>query len=164
MSSQHSPNHLFTFGYEGCSVEHFVMRLREEKIGQVIDVRELPLSRKKGFSKQAIRKILTDSGLQYIHMPRLGCPKPVRDQYRQDGDWARYTQDFLAYLATQKDALRELAQSAKTISSALICYEADPAQCHRTYVARAAGAYGAPPVMHLSFKTSWPDQHLARAA
>jgi uncharacterized protein (DUF488 family) len=164
MSSRQHANHLFTFGYEGCGIDDFVMRLRAEKVRQVIDVRELPLSRKKGFSKQALRQILAENGLQYVHVPQLGCPKPVRDQYRRDGDWARYTKDFLAYLTTQIDALRLLAQDAKINPSALMCFEADPAQCHRTYVARAATQYGAPPVMHLSLKTSWLDQHLAQAA
>jgi len=53
---------------------------------------------------------------------------------REDGDVARYWKDFNAHLATQHALLDELAA---TLSGhiALLCYERDPAQCHRSAVA-----------------------------
>lgn len=46
---------LFTFGYEGLTIEAFIARLNEAGVRTIIDVRELPLSRKKGFSKGSVR-------------------------------------------------------------------------------------------------------------
>jgi uncharacterized protein (DUF488 family) len=126
-------HYLSTFGYEGLTIEAFVQRLQAAKVNLIVDVRELPLSRKKGFSKNAFREYLVASGIAYEHRPALGCPRPIRDQYRSDADWAVYTRGFLAYLRSQKEELRALADVASAIRACLVCYEADPAMCHRSY-------------------------------
>ena len=159
-----SPSHLFTFGYEGLDFDAFITRLREAQIRAIVDVRELPLSRKKGFSKTALRDQLAVAGIVYYHVPALGCPRLIRNQYRADGDWARYTKDFLAYLQTQDVAVRELAQRSRANAVCLLCFEADYSMCHRTYVAHAAQRLGAPPVKHLTAKTTFPDQPFRAAA
>jgi uncharacterized protein (DUF488 family) len=76
---------LFTFGNEGLTIEAFVNRLRDARAALIVDVRELPLSRKKGFSKAAFHEALAEAGIAYTHVPALGCPKAIRDQYRADG-------------------------------------------------------------------------------
>jgi uncharacterized protein (DUF488 family) len=156
--------HLFTFGYEGLDIEAFVARLQAMKVHSVVDVRELPLSRKKGFSKTAFCEHLQRAGIAYLHVPALGCPKPIRNRYREGGDWQRYSKDFLAYLKTQRETLQELAKIARATSSCLVCYEADHARCHRTYVARAAYQLGAPDVEHLTVRTATPDLPLRLVA
>lgn len=40
---------LYTAGYEGLSINAFIARLKQAGIDKVLDVREYPLSRKKGF-------------------------------------------------------------------------------------------------------------------
>ena len=140
------------------------MRLRETRIYLVADVRELPLSRKKGFSKTSLREQLAAAGIGYNHLPSLGCPKGIRNQYRCDGDWTRYTRDFLAYLETQSATVRELAQISRATTACLMCFEADNSMCHRTYVARAAKRFGAPTIKHLLAKTELLDQPLLTAA
>ena len=141
---------LFTLGYEGITVEQFIARARAAGVRLVIDVRELPLSRKRGFSKTAFRQALADGSIAYAHMPALGCPKAVRDRYRSDGDWAAYTRAFLRHLKSQSMTVSELARISKATPSCLVCFEADFALCHRTYVARAARDAGAPSIVHLS--------------
>ena len=149
---------LFTFGYEGLSIDDFIARLKEAKVEMIVDVRELPLSRKKGFSKTAFREALSTAGIAYQHILDLGCPKNIRDQYRLSGDWITYTRGFLAHLDTKKAEVRSLAAAARSSQLCLVCYEADHNFCHRTYVARAARAAGAPVVQHLSAKTVLSDQ------
>lgn len=151
-------SHLYTFGYEGLDIAAFIARLRQIQVSMVVDVRELPLSRKQGFSKTALRAYLAAAAIGYVHTPALGCPKKIRDQYRDDGDWARYTRDFLAYLRTQDASLQALAQESRAATACLICFEADYAVCHRTYVARAARRLGAPAVKHIGAKTAFLDQ------
>lgn len=155
---------LYTFGYEGLTIDAFVARLKESGVKTIIDVRELPLSRKKGFSKTAFSTALHGAGIAYAHMPALGCPKPTRDAYRADGNWSAYTKRFLAYLATQGEAVAELAKIARATSACLVCYEADFNFCHRSMVARAVAQTGGPRVMHLNAKTTIPELPAKAAA
>jgi uncharacterized protein (DUF488 family) len=148
------PKHLYTTSYEGQSIDGFLERLRQTGVRTLVDVRELPLSRKAGFSKRALAEALTVEGIAYAHMPQLGCPKSIRDRYKADGNWARYTLDFDKYLATQTAAVTELAHIAGATTTALLCFEADFNRCHRTFVARAAAAAGAPSVAHITARTT----------
>ena len=159
-----SSPHLYTFGYEGLNLESFIARLHHVGIRTVVDVRELPLSRKRGFSKTSFGAALAASGIAYLHAPTLGCPRPIRDQYKRDGSWARYTSEFLRHLATQRAAVDELAKLARATPTCLVCFEADFNYCHRTFVARAARAAGAPSVMHLGAKTTCSDSGLRAVA
>jgi uncharacterized protein (DUF488 family) len=156
--------YLYTFGYEGLSVETYIDRLMQEGVRAIVDVRELPLSRKKGFSKNSLREALALKGIDYIHAPPLGCPKDIRDKYRQDSDWQLYTRGYLAHLKAQDASVRELARISRTTTACLICFEADFSTCHRTYVARAAHLLGAPAVKHLTAKKDYLDQVLRVAA
>ena len=78
---------IYTAGYEGLSIDAFIARLKQAQIDKVLDVREYPLSRKPGFSKKAFAQCLADAGIAYEHSPPLGCPKPIRNRYKVDGDW-----------------------------------------------------------------------------
>lgn len=148
---------MFTFGYEGLSIDEFIVRLKDVQVSLVVDVRELPLSRKKGFSKNSLREHLAASGIGYEHRPTLGCPKPVREQYRADGDWTAYTQKFLIHLAKVNNEVRNLLVTARNHRVSLMCFEADFETCHRTYVARAVRAAGGPAVQHLTARTVVSD-------
>ena len=158
------PSTLFTLGYEGLAIDAFIERLVAAQVKTVVDVRELPLSRKKGFSKKSFSAALAAHGIAYQHVPALGCPKPVRNQYKLDGNWQTYTRDFLAYVATQEAPIQELVKTSRATTACLVCFEADFAMCHRTYVARAARQHGGPSVMHLTAKTALPDLGFQQAA
>lgn len=159
-----SAHHLFTFGYEGLDISTFIARAQAVGVKTVVDVRELPLSRKKGFSKSSFREALAEAGIAYAHMPALGCPKAVRKRYKAGGSWATYTRGFLAYLATQQTTVSELVKIANATTACLVCFEADFTMCHRTYVARVAREHGGPAVTHLTSKTSFPDAARQAAA
>lgn len=49
---------VYTSGYEGKTIDGFVRQLKEHGIALLVDIRELPLSRKPGFSKSAIQAAL----------------------------------------------------------------------------------------------------------
>jgi len=150
---------LYTIGYEGLSIDAFMSLLRENDIETVVDVRELPLSRKPGFSKKTLENLLNLSGREYVHMVDLGCPKPIRDRYRIDADWKRYTVGFLKYLDTQQDVIAELSTLAASSNCALLCYEADYNFCHRSMVANAVKQFARFHVKHIqatNVKTARP--------
>ena len=140
---------IYTVGYEGLDIDSFLSLLAENDIETVVDVREMPLSRKPGFSKKSLANVLNLSGREYVHMVDLGCPKLVRDRYREDGNWKRYTDGFMKHLKTQDDAIAELSALAATSNCALLCYEADPNYCHRSMVASAVKDYCGARVTHI---------------
>jgi uncharacterized protein (DUF488 family) len=155
---------LFTFGYEGLSIGAFISRLKAAGVRTVFDIRQLPLSRKKGFSKTAFGIALHDAGIVYAHLPIFGCPRPIRDRYKIDQNWKAYEKAFDAYLGEQSDAVAELARLAAKTTACLVCFEADFRLCHRSLVARATARVGGPRVTHLSAKTEIVELTIRAAA
>lgn len=131
---------LMTIGYEGLTSQQFFGILRVHRVETLIDVRELPISRKPGFSKKVLAQASADYNLHYVHMPALGCPRDIRHEYRAAGDWARYTRRFKVYLATQQVAIDLLLETVQRQQCCLMCFEADPDFCHRSFVAAKAAA------------------------
>jgi uncharacterized protein (DUF488 family) len=126
---------LMTIGYEGLSRAEFFGRLERCRVTMLVDIRELPISRKPGFAKAALEAAVVKRGLKYAHLVELGCPRDVRHDYRADGDWARYTKRFRAYLEGQTEALEKLVGWMREERCCLLCYEEDYNFCHRSYVA-----------------------------
>jgi uncharacterized protein (DUF488 family) len=128
---------LATIGYEGFSISNFFTTLLNNHIETLIDIRELPLSRKPGFSKGALANQAANFNIHYIHLGVLGCPRNIRQEYRKDGNWERYTQYFLDYLGDQDREIERLLNIITSEVSCLLCFEANPYRCHRFYVANA---------------------------
>ena len=128
---------VFTIGYEGITPERFIELLELREVEKLVDVRDLPLSRRKGFSKTPLAEACRSNGIDYRHAGELGCPPEIRNAYRLDGNWQSYTKRFLAHLNQQDDAIAELAVEVLEQPTALVCFEADFNFCHRLYVARA---------------------------
>lgn len=126
---------IYTIGYEGIDIDDFLYLLEKHNIETLIDIRELPLSRKQGFSKNSLSNHLNLKGFEYIHLPKFGCPKPIRNQYKLDNNWQSYKQAFTKYIQTQNEELLNLANLANSSNCALFCFEADFNFCHRSLVA-----------------------------
>lgn len=125
-----------TIGYEGSTIEHFIAALRHAEIDVLIDVRELPLSRKKGFSKNQLAEILAKADIEYVHLRGLGDPKDGRNAARA-GNYGLFQTIFGRHMKT-KVALRDLDIAAELVSSrraCLMCFECNHARCHRSIVA-----------------------------
>jgi len=140
---------VFTIGYEGLTIDAFLALLAGYGVETVVDIRELPLSRKRGFSKNALAQQLAATGHKYVHMAALGCPRPVRNAYRSHGDWSLYTHGFLKHLHTQGAAVVELAKLAADSNCALLCYEANHNFCHRSLVADAVAKHSGAGIQHI---------------
>jgi uncharacterized protein (DUF488 family) len=144
-------------GYEGQTIDDFVRRLRDVSITTVIDVRELPLSRKRGFSKRALAAVLEARQIGYLHLPALGCPKSIRDRLKDDGDWQSYVRAFGAHLEKQDALVAKVVEMARAETCALLCFEADFNRCHRSLVARKVAAEGGPSIAHVTARATIPD-------
>jgi uncharacterized protein (DUF488 family) len=126
---------LMTIGYEGLSTRDFFDVLKRCRVSMIVDVRELPISRKPGFAKSALSAALGKHDIKYQHLVELGCPRDVRHDYREDEDWARYTRRFKAYMETQDEAVERLIDWVREERCCLLCYEEDYNFCHRSYIA-----------------------------
>jgi uncharacterized protein (DUF488 family) len=130
---------IFTIGYEGATVPEFVAALGQAGVERVIDVRALPLSRRPGFSKTALRGALADAGIDYVHLKALGTPADGRAAARA----GRHAELERIY-AGQLELPEAMAQAAQMLAladekpSALLCMEREPAHCHRTLLLNAA--------------------------
>lgn len=128
---------LTTIGYEGLDVQTFLNILKQNQVSKLVDIRELPLSRKRGFSKSALAHHTESVGIGYVHFPELGAPRSIRHEYREDEDWFRFSDRYKTYLRTQQDSLYKLADMITQEICCLMCFEADYLKCHRRYVASA---------------------------
>lgn len=126
---------LMTIGYEALTAREFFDVLKRCRVSMIVDIRELPISRKPGFTKAALAMALDDHGIKYQHLVELGCPREIRHDYRDDQNWARYTRRFKSYLETQNEPVERLIKLVREERCCLLCYEDDYNFCHRSYVA-----------------------------
>lgn len=131
-----SIQHLVTIGYEGATPEDFLATLELSGVTTLLDIREIAMSRRRGFAKTALREGLASVDIRYRHEPCLGSPKAIRHPLREDADYTRFFRDFERYLKTQAALLETLAEELDG-TVALLCYERDHTLCHRRAVADA---------------------------
>lgn len=117
----------FTLGYEGRSLDAFVQLLVEQRVDRVVDVRELPLSRRKGFSKTPLREALGAAGIEYLHLKEAGNPHREAKH-----DIARCLALYRKHIAATPHALDLVQQALTGRRAALLCVEADCQLCHRS--------------------------------
>ncbi len=127
---------LFTTGYAGHDLDSFVNKLRQHGVNTVIDIRQNPVSRKKGFSKSRLSAFLTENGIGYIHMRELGVPRELRNELADEGcTLDEYFAEFRKYAVAQVDALIAVENLAAGQRCCLLCVESKPEECHRAVVA-----------------------------
>jgi uncharacterized protein (DUF488 family) len=128
---------LFTVGYHGRSLDEMIGALVDAGVERLVDVRELPLSRRRGFSKTALGDALRDAGIEYAHVKALGNPKPNRERYWA-GDVAGGAAVYRKHLNNgSRSALVALAESLGDEPACLLCVERNHAECHRDVIVEA---------------------------
>jgi uncharacterized protein (DUF488 family) len=130
-----------TIGYEGATVKGVTDALTKEGVELLVDVRALASSRRPGFAKTRLSANLAEVGIEYLHLRRLGTPAEGRAAARA-GHHDEMRRIFLEHLGTgeaqeELHLLADLVRQGKRI--ALLCFEAEPAHCHRRIVAQALG-------------------------
>lgn len=126
---------LFTTGYEQHQrPDDLVAVLKSAGVERLLDVRELPLSRRRGFSKTALGEALAEAGIRYEHERALGNPKPLRDLYRS-GRQSEGERGYRAHIRNGSSwAVDELAESLGEQATCVLCFEADHEVCHRSVI------------------------------
>ena len=143
---------LATIGYEGATVERFLDALRAADVDLLVDVRAVARSRRPGFAKTRLAAHVGEAGIGYLHLRGLGTPAEGRAAAHA-GEHGVMRAVFAEHLATpgaQADlaALADLVGAGRRVC--LLCFEADPAHCHRSLVADALGALLPVHVAHLA--------------
>lgn len=133
---------IFTIGYENRTVDELIAALMKAGVRRVVDVRALPLSRRPGFSKTALGGALRGAGIAYEHMKALGTPKEGRDAAKK-GDRGTLERVYAGQmeLPEAQAAAAMLLDRVADAPTALLCYERDPALCHRSMLLAAIAAH-----------------------
>jgi len=124
---------IFTIGYEQATQDAVLSALREAGIEMLADIRYLPLSRRPGFSKTSLRAAVEEARIAYRHFRDLGTPAEGREAARR-GDHAGLARAYAGQLELPEAVkqMAELRALAEERSVCLLCYERDPAACHRS--------------------------------
>jgi uncharacterized protein (DUF488 family) len=132
---------IFTIGYEGATQAELIAALKGAGVERVIDVRAVPASRRPGFSKNILADGLREAGIDYVHLKALGTPAEGREAARK-GQHEVLERVYAEQLDTPEAGLQaaQMLELAAEKPSALLCYERDPGQCHRTLLRESAMA------------------------
>lgn len=144
---------LMTIGYEGAALSDFIATLHAANVTRLIDVRELPISRRKGFAKNALSSALAEAGIEYIHLKGLGDPKPGREAARRN-QISKFKEIFSRHMKTESAQidLKLAAELALQGGVCLMCFERDHHNCHRSIIASAVCDSTALGVRHLGVR------------
>ena len=140
-----------TIGYQSATLESFLRALASARVELLVDIRAVASSRRPGFSKTKRAANVADVGIDYLHLRARGTPADGRAAARA-GHHAEMRTIFLAHMATAEaqDALEDLAQIVRSGRRVcLLCFEADPAHCHRNIVASTLAAMMPLEILHL---------------
>ncbi|TVQ76601.1 MAG: DUF488 domain-containing protein [Flavobacteriales bacterium] len=130
---------LFTIGYEGVSLEKYLIKLVRNNVKLLVDVRRNPLSMKFGFSKTLLKRYCNSLDIEYIHIPEVGIASENRQQLNDQKDYdvlfKNYCKTTIKETTDAQKRILELLVKHRRI--ALTCFEAEPCQCHRSHLASA---------------------------
>lgn len=133
MSETETMTRVWTVGYQGEELDAFLGNLRDAGITMLVDVRRRAQSRKKGFSKTALRNALNEAGIGYEHLRYLGMPADLMPK-RNAVDNTEILEEFRRRLEADSDGLDELRGLIAEHRVCLLCFEADHRLCHRRMI------------------------------
>lgn len=125
---------LFSVGYQGRTLAELVRLLERADVDLVIDVRELPWSRKPGLSRRGLEAGLAKAGITYLHARFAGNPRGLRAKAKS---YEEILRRYEGYLSRHPEIILELDSvfeewKGRRGAICLLCYERHPADCHRS--------------------------------
>lgn len=132
---------ILTIGYEGRSVDDFILNLIKNKVAILVDVRKNPFSMKYGFSKKQISKYTGEIGIEYLHIPSLGIEGSKRKNLQPE-DYAVLFSEYKSGLKNKENELETLRKLGRNQKIALMCFENDPNFCHRGVIGKKLRSEG----------------------
>lgn len=118
---------VISIGYERRSIGELIQLLVSSGVGKLIDVREAPRSRRKGFNKRTLSGLLAEADIEYLHLREAGNP------FRKErADIERCLRLYRTYLDENPEVLETLSTELEAGPVAFLCYEREHHCCHRS--------------------------------
>jgi uncharacterized protein (DUF488 family) len=129
---------LFTLGYEARTLPQLIRLLQGNGVRRLVDVRDRPISRRKGFSATALFEACRKVGITYEWQQQLGNPERIRSLWKE-GRLAEGRRRYRRLLANgRRPAVELLVHQAAVETIAILCLEEDHNLCHRSVIAATA--------------------------
>lgn len=129
MSEDDGPK-VFTIGHSNHPIEKFLELLRLYSVETVADVRSRPVSRYfPHFRQQALKNALAQTDIEYVYFGNELGGKPASDEMYDPQGHVIY--ERLAATPAFRSGIQRVENLLTTTRLALMCTEADPAECHR---------------------------------
>lgn len=141
---------IYTTGYEGKTIDQFIVKLLSSGIKRLIDVRKNPVSRVFGFSKKTLSQTCSRVGIEYVHFPGVGIPTAERRGLKSPSDYQKLLDKYdSSILPNTHELQKELVTLIKESPSVLTCVEDDQSCCHRSRLAKALQKMSGMRTVHL---------------
>lgn len=143
MSEQAFPKTIYTVGHSNLSIEQFLRLLAQHGIEVVVDVRSAPYSRyTPHFNHDALASTLNRAGIEHKYAGQHLGGRPKDPTCYKNGQLPDGKADYLKLVdytavATRpwyQKGLARLLEIACEKTTALLCSEEDPQQCHRHHL------------------------------
>ncbi|HEV2720988.1 MAG TPA: DUF488 domain-containing protein [Thermoanaerobaculia bacterium] len=124
---------IYTIGHSTRSLDELVHLLRASGVKRLADIRRYPGSRRyPHFSRDSLAAELPKHGIAYVHMPELGGRRNASKDSPNDALRNAQFRGYADYMAT-----KEFAEGIDHLQDgdAIMCAEAVPWRCHRSFVA-----------------------------
>lgn len=122
-------------GYQGRTLADFCSALVANCVEVLIDVRLNPWSQRPEFRKSALQSTLAEHGIRYIHCKEAG--NPYRPRKGEKLDFADCAKKYTQYVEENPKVIDNLEAVIMNHLSALLCYEAEREECHRSILISA---------------------------
>lgn len=134
---------LFTIGHGAHPLEKFIRLLEDNGVMMLVDVRTAPFSRyHPQFNKESLERALPEHGLQYAFAGKFLGGRPSDPTCYKSRTLPGEGTDYLHevdYPEVMKRpwfraGIQRLLELADEQTTAILCSEEDPAQCHRHHL------------------------------
>jgi len=118
---------IISIGYQRRNIDELITILKVYNVKKVIDVREMPTSRRVDFRKNVLKSHLSTAGIQYQHVKDAGNP------YRKaQGGFEHCMGLYSSYLASHPAVIKQISAELSEDTVAIFCYEREHNKCHRS--------------------------------
>jgi uncharacterized protein (DUF488 family) len=132
------PPLVFTLGHSTRSFDELIALLGEHGIGQLIDVRRYPASRRHPqFGRERLERSLAEAGVGYVHEADLGGHREPRADSPNTAWREEAFRGYADHMASDEfqQALGRVLRRAAEGRIVVMCAEADSRKCHRQVLA-----------------------------
>lgn len=118
----------FTVGYERMRIDELFLVLKGAGVQCLVDVRATPWSNVPDYCAAALEEKLDVLGKEHGYSIRYISARELGNPFRDD-DWK---EKYLESLSSKGKALEDLRELVLSCPTALMCYEKDQSDCHRS--------------------------------